>query len=73
MFALALTVWPGLLMWALIVTLVAGFSHMPALDDVTAPDAKRYAIGAAALVLLVLIVLPLPGAARGMMLDCPYL
>lgn len=73
MFALALTVWPGLLMWALIVTLVAGFSHMPALDDVTAPDAKRYALGAVALALLVLIVLPLPGAVRGMMLDCPYL
>lgn len=73
MFALALTVWPGLLMWALIVTLIAGFSHMPALDDVTSPDAKRYVLGAIALALLVLIMLPLPGAVRGMMLDCPYL
>jgi membrane-associated protease RseP (regulator of RpoE activity) len=73
MFALALTVWPGLLMWALIVTLIAGFSHMPALDDLTAPDAKRYALGVLALALLVLIVTPLPGAMRGMLLDCPYL
>jgi Zn-dependent protease len=73
MFAFALTVWPGLLMWALIVTLVAGFSHMPALDDVTAPDAKRYALGVLALALLVLIVTPLPGAIRGLMLDSPYL
>ena len=73
MFALALTVWPGLLMWALIVTLIAGFSHMPALDDVTAPDAKRYALGVVALALLVLIVMPLPGAMRGMLLDCPYM
>jgi hypothetical protein len=61
------------MMWALIVTLVAGFSNMPALDDVTARDAKRSALGGFALALLVLIVTPLPGAIRGMLLDCPYL
>lgn len=73
MVGLGLTVWPGLLTWALLVALIAGFSHMPAADDMTAPDAKRYALGAVALVLLLLIMIPLPGAMRGMMLDCPYL
>lgn len=71
MFVLAVTVWPGLLMWALLVTLIAGFSHMPALDDITAPDAKRYALGVLVLALLVMIVVPLPGGIRGMLLDCP--
>jgi membrane-associated protease RseP (regulator of RpoE activity) len=73
MAGLGLTVWPGLLTWALMIALIAGFSHMPALDDVTPPDAKRFAIGAVALVVLVLTIAPLPAAARGLMLDCPYL
>jgi hypothetical protein len=51
----------------------AGFSHMPALDDVTLPDAKRFALGAVALAVLVLTIVPLPAAVRGLMLDCPYL
>jgi membrane-associated protease RseP (regulator of RpoE activity) len=70
---LGLTVWPGLLTWALLIALIGGFAHMPALNDVTAPDGKRYALGVVALVLLVLIMAPLPGAMRGMMLDCPYM
>jgi membrane-associated protease RseP (regulator of RpoE activity) len=73
MVGLGLFVWPGLLTWALIIGLIAGFSHMPALDDVTPPDAKRFALGAVALAVLVLTIAPLPAAARGMMLDCPYL
>lgn len=73
MLGLGLTVWPGLLTWALLIALIAGFSHMPALDDVTPPDAKRFALGALTLAILVLIVMPLPGAVRGMMLDCPYM
>ena len=73
MLALGLFVWPGLLTWALLIALIAGFAHMPALDDVTRPDAKRFALGALALAVVVLIMLPLPGAARGMMLDCPYM
>ena len=36
-------------------------------------DAKRFALGAVALAVLVLTIVPLPAAARGMMLDCPYL
>ena len=73
MLALGISVWPGLLTWALLIALIAGFSHMPALDDVTPPDAKRFALGAAALAVVLLTLLPLPAAARGMMLDCPYL
>ena len=73
MVGLGLTVWPGLLTWALMIGLIAGFSHMPALDDVTPPDAKRFSLGAVAFAVLVLTLLPLPAAARGMMLDCPYL
>jgi membrane-associated protease RseP (regulator of RpoE activity) len=71
MLALGFLVWPGLLTWALLVTLLAGFSHMPSLDDVTPPDAKRFALGALALAILVLIVLPVPSGLR-MFLDSPY-
>jgi membrane-associated protease RseP (regulator of RpoE activity) len=73
MLALGLTVWPGLFTWAFLIALIAGFSHMPALDDVTPPDASRLVLGAVALALLVLIVVPLPGGMRGLMLDCPYM
>lgn len=73
MLALGLTVWPGLFTWAFLIALIAGFSHMPALDDVTPPDASRFVLGAVALALLVLIVVPLPGGMRGLMLDCPYM
>jgi len=73
MVALGLTVWPGLLTWALLLALIAGFSHMPALDDVTPPDGKRFALGALAFAILVMILIPLPGGMRGLMLDCPYM
>jgi hypothetical protein len=73
MLGLGVTVWPGLLTWALLIALMAGFSHMPALDDLTPPDAKRFALGAFAMVLLVLIVTPLPAGMTGLMLDCPYM
>ena len=58
---------------AIFIALIAGFSHMPALDDITPPDGMRYALGAFAMVLLAAIVLPLPEGLIGMMLDCPYL
>jgi len=73
MAGLGMSVWPGLLTWALMIVLIAGFSHMPALDDVTPPDGKRFALGGLALAVLVLTIAPLPAAMRGMMLDCPYL
>jgi hypothetical protein len=50
-----------------------GLSHMPALDDITIPDGKRFVLGAFAMLLLAVIVLPLPEGLIGMMLDCPYL
>jgi membrane-associated protease RseP (regulator of RpoE activity) len=73
MFVLGLSVWPGLLTWAIFIALIAGFSHMPALDDITPPDGKRFALGAFAMALLAAIVLPLPEGLMGLMLDCPYL
>lgn len=73
MLALGLTVWPGLLTFALLLALIAGFSHMPALDDVTPPDGTRFALGALAFAILVMILIPLPGGMRGLMLDCPYM
>jgi hypothetical protein len=41
----------------------------PALDDVTPPDGKRFALGALALALPILILLPLPGAFDGPTVD----
>jgi membrane-associated protease RseP (regulator of RpoE activity) len=72
MAGLGLVVWPGLLTWALIVTLIAGFSHMPALDDVTPPDAKRFVLGVLTLALPILIVVPVPKALDAPTLDSPY-
>jgi hypothetical protein len=54
----------------LFIALFAGF-HMPALDDITPPNGKRFALGAFAMVLLLGIVLPLPEGLTGLMLDCP--
>jgi membrane-associated protease RseP (regulator of RpoE activity) len=73
MLGLGLFVWPGLLTWAVLIALIAGFAHMPALDDVTPPDATRFAFGALALAVLVLTLMPLPVGMRGLMLDCPYM
>jgi membrane-associated protease RseP (regulator of RpoE activity) len=60
MVAAGLVLWPGLLTWALLVALMAGFSHMPALDDVTPPDVKRLVLGAATLLLPLVVLLPTP-------------
>jgi membrane-associated protease RseP (regulator of RpoE activity) len=73
MLGLGLFVWPGLLTWAVLIALIAGFAHMPALDDVTPPDATRFAFGALAFAVLVLTLMPLPVGMRGLMLDCPYM
>ena len=72
MAVLGLVVWPGLLTWALIVALIAGFSHMPALDDVTPPDGKRFAVGVLTLALPILIVVPVPRTLEAPTLDSPY-
>jgi membrane-associated protease RseP (regulator of RpoE activity) len=72
MVGLGVFVWPGLLTWALLVSPLAGFSHMPALDDVTPPDTKRFALGALALALPIVILMPVPGALDSPTLDSPY-
>jgi len=72
MVGLGFFVWPGLLTWALIVSLMAGFSHMPALDDVTPPDAKRFALGTLTLALPIVIMMPPPGAFHDSIGDSPY-
>jgi membrane-associated protease RseP (regulator of RpoE activity) len=73
MVGLGLYSWPGLLTWALLIALLAGFSHMPALDDVTPPSGSRFALGGFAFLLFLLIVLPVPGALSELSLDSPYL
>jgi membrane-associated protease RseP (regulator of RpoE activity) len=73
MLGLGVSVWPGLLTWALMIALIAGFAHMPALDDVTPLDGKRFVLAGLALAVLVLTLMPLPVAMRGLMLDCPYM
>jgi membrane-associated protease RseP (regulator of RpoE activity) len=72
MVGLGLFVWPELLTWALIVSLLAGLSHMPALDDVTPPGARRFALGALALALPILILMPIPSALDIPTLDSPH-
>lgn len=60
MFILAF-VQPDFLLWAIILLLMPG-TDQPALDDVTELDNKRDALGLFSLALLLLILLPLPGA-----------
>lgn len=73
LFLLALFVWPGLMMWALIVFFIAGKSAPP-LDDMTPLTPGRHRLGYATFVILGLILAPLPhplwSAAR---IHCPYL
>jgi membrane-associated protease RseP (regulator of RpoE activity) len=73
LFLLALFVWPGLLMWALIVFFIAG-RGAPPLNDVTPLDAGRMAVGYITLLILVLILAPMPHALWDSVNDiCPYL
>jgi len=73
LFLLALFVWPGLMMWAIIVFFIAG-KNVPPLDDMTPLTPGRRWLGYATFVILGLILAPLPhslwSAAR---IHCPYL
>lgn len=73
LFLLALFVWPGLMMWAIIVFFIAGKSAPP-LDDMTPLTPGRRWLGYASFVILGLILAPLPhslwSAAK---IHCPYL
>lgn len=76
LFLLALTVWPGLMTWAIIVFFLAG-RGAPPLDDVTPLCRRRKMLGLFAFLLLVLILTPMPEGSppppepRGM--QRPYL
>jgi membrane-associated protease RseP (regulator of RpoE activity) len=73
LFLLALFVWPGLMMWALIVFLIAG-RGAPPLDDITPLDGARMAVGYIAILILVLILAPMPHSLWDAAADaCPYL
>src|ERR1700722_2958643 len=73
LFLLALFVWPGLMMWALIVFLIAG-RGTPPLNDVTPLDAGRMAVGYFSLLILILILAPMPHSLWDIVNDvCPYL
>ena len=60
LFALALFVWPGLLMWAFIVFFLAGTRDMPAANDVTPIGPARQLLGYFTFLLLLLIIAPVP-------------
>jgi membrane-associated protease RseP (regulator of RpoE activity) len=73
LFLLALFVWPGLIMWALIVFFIAGRGSPP-LNDVTPLDGVRIMLGYFALLILLLILAPMPNSLWDIANDvCPYL
>lgn len=75
LFFLALFVWPGLMMWAIIVFFMAG-RGTPPLNDVSPLPLGRKILGVAAFLILALILVPMP---EGMTspasqdMRCPYL
>ncbi len=73
LFLLALFVWPGLMMWAIIVFFIAG-RGTPPLNDVTPLTPGRRRLGYLTFAILAAILVPLPHAfwnAAGF--HCPYL
>jgi membrane-associated protease RseP (regulator of RpoE activity) len=56
---LALFVWPGLMLWVLIIFLIAGRGSPP-LNDVTPLDTGRMVLGYIAIFILILILAPMP-------------
>jgi membrane-associated protease RseP (regulator of RpoE activity) len=51
---------PTWLVWSALIVALMGFRHGPPMDDVTPLDGKRLALGAVALVLLLLLLPPVP-------------
>jgi membrane-associated protease RseP (regulator of RpoE activity) len=73
LFLLALFVWPGLMMWAVLVFFLAG-RPTPPLNDVTDLNPVRKAIGYLSFAILAAILLPLPHAFWSRVgIHCPYL
>ncbi|QXD14313.1 site-2 protease family protein [Rhodocaloribacter litoris] len=70
---LGLFVWSGLLFWALLIFFLAGTEDAPARNDLTRVPHGRMVLGAAAFVLLLLILLPVPHALYASLgIHCPY-
>ncbi len=70
---LAVFVWPGLTMWAILIFFIAG-TAVPPLNDLTPLTPGRTVLGFATFAILLLILMPLPHtlwSAAG--LHCPYL
>ena len=73
LFLLALFVWSGLLIWAIIVFFIAGIKSPPPLNDFSKLDSRRAVLGAFALVLLFLMLTPVPHAFYNALgIYCPY-
>ena len=71
---LELSVWSGLLYWAFIAFFIAGGKGLPPLNDVSAIDARRQAVGVFSFALLVAILLPVPrGLYETLGVHSPYL
>lgn len=74
LFALALFVWPGLMMWAWIVWFIAGTRDVPPLNDITPVNPTRRALAWFAFLLLAAIMIPVPHALYPTFgIHCPYL
>jgi membrane-associated protease RseP (regulator of RpoE activity) len=58
---LAIFVWPGLMLWALLIFFIAG-RGAPPLNDVTPLSAGQRALGYLAFLILILILAPLPAS-----------
>jgi membrane-associated protease RseP (regulator of RpoE activity) len=70
---LALFVWPGLMLWVLIIFLIAGRGSPP-LNDVTPLDTGRMVLGYIAILILILILAPMPHSLWDVANDAsPYL
>jgi len=70
---LAIFVWPGLTMWAILIFFIAGRA-VPPLNDLSPLTPGRTGLGYASFAILLLILMPLPHALWGAAgLHCPYL
>jgi membrane-associated protease RseP (regulator of RpoE activity) len=74
LFLLAVFVWPGLMMWAIIIFFIAG-RGMPPLNDVSPLPFGRKLLAIAAFVILALILIPMPEGLTSpdsQDMRCPY-
>ena len=73
LFLLALFVWPGLFMWAILVFFLAGHPEPP-LNDLTPIGPGRRTVGYVMFAVLAAIIAPLPHALwTAVGIHCPYL